>query len=482
MTDDRLLAAFYGDDFTGSADVLQTLAERGLPTVLFLAPPAPDDLARFPGVRAVGVAGTSRAMSPAQMDLELPPVFRALRALGPRFCHYKVCSTFDSAPEIGSIGRAIDLGQAVFGSPFVPLVIGVPAYRRYCLFGQLFAAAGREIVRLDRHPTMSRHPATPMTESDLRLHLARQTSKSIGLFDILDQDGTASEVDERLRACLAERPEILLFDVLDERRLAEIGRLLWELSEEEPLFVAGSSGLEFGLIGHLQAAGVLATPRADALQDAAPVDQLLVMSGSCSPATEVQIARALGHGFVGLELDTVGLVDPSGRAAARSAAEERIVALLRRGESVVAYSARGPQDPAIEQVRAHWPDRGGETTMGNVGQALGTELGRILRGVIERYPLPRVLIAGGDTSGQCARAVGIRALEIKARTSVAGIPVCRAHAPGEPVDGTEFVFKPGQFGAEDFFDSVRAGRLPGEAAPDRQRVDDAGSPFGALGS
>jgi hypothetical protein len=29
--------------------------------------------------------------------------------------HYKVCSTFDSAPHIGSIGHAIDIGARIFG-------------------------------------------------------------------------------------------------------------------------------------------------------------------------------------------------------------------------------------------------------------------------------------------------------------------------------------------------------------------------------
>ena len=41
----------------------------GLRTVLFLSPPTPELLARkFPDLRCIGVAGTSRAMSPAEMD------------------------------------------------------------------------------------------------------------------------------------------------------------------------------------------------------------------------------------------------------------------------------------------------------------------------------------------------------------------------------------------------------------------------------
>ena len=59
-------------------------------------------------------------------------------------------------------------------SRFVPIVGGQPNIGRYCAFGNLFAAAeaGGPVLRIDRHP-MARHPVTPMTESDLRLHFAR---------------------------------------------------------------------------------------------------------------------------------------------------------------------------------------------------------------------------------------------------------------------------------------------------------------------
>ena len=83
------------------------------------------------------------------------------------------------------MGHTIELGQRVFQSPYVPLVVGAPVLNRFCVFGNLFARSGPEsdVFRLDRHPTMSRHPVTPMDESDLRLHLARQTTRPIGLVD-----------------------------------------------------------------------------------------------------------------------------------------------------------------------------------------------------------------------------------------------------------------------------------------------------------
>ena len=54
--------------------------------------------------------------------LRLSPVFGLLRSLRAPVAHYKVCSTFDSAPHVGSIGRAVDLAAPVFGPAWVPLV------------------------------------------------------------------------------------------------------------------------------------------------------------------------------------------------------------------------------------------------------------------------------------------------------------------------------------------------------------------------
>ncbi|HYI88322.1 MAG TPA: four-carbon acid sugar kinase family protein, partial [Beijerinckiaceae bacterium] len=111
---DGPLVAFYGDDFTGSSAAMEALAFAGLETVLFLAPPTPERLAAFAGFRGIGIAGVARSRDPAWMDRHLPPVFRLLKSLGAPVVHYKVCSTFDSAPQIGSIGRAVDLAAELF--------------------------------------------------------------------------------------------------------------------------------------------------------------------------------------------------------------------------------------------------------------------------------------------------------------------------------------------------------------------------------
>ncbi|TIX33425.1 MAG: four-carbon acid sugar kinase family protein, partial [Mesorhizobium sp.] len=130
-----LLLSYYGDDLTGSTDVMEALELGGVPTVLFMRQPDDAQLAQFSHCRAVGLAGTSRSESQQWMDTHLKVAFGWLKTLEAEICHYKVCSTFDSSPTIGSIGRAIEIGRSVFAQDSVPLVVGAPQLKRYTAFG-----------------------------------------------------------------------------------------------------------------------------------------------------------------------------------------------------------------------------------------------------------------------------------------------------------------------------------------------------------
>ncbi|MFN3649309.1 MAG: four-carbon acid sugar kinase family protein [Armatimonadota bacterium] len=441
---DRLLLAYYGDDFTGSTDVMEALTSAGLRTVLFLQPPTAAELTRFPGVRAVGVAGTSRAMSPEEMDRELPPAFRSLAALDAPLVHYKTCSTFDSSPWIGSIGRALELGQDVLGSPWVPMVVGAPVLGRYCAFGNLFARSGweSEVYRLDRHPTMRYHPTTPMDESDLRLVLARQTDRRVALFDLPALQQGAAHREARLQAVLGEGPSGVLFDTVSDADLKAIGELVWEEARERPLYAVGSSGVEYALTAHWRARGRLPEPPKLAVE---AVEQLVVVSGSCSPVTARQIACALEHGFEEVPLSGERLVDPAEAEAERARAVARAVEAARRGRSVILHTSRGPDDPRVAATLQRLEGESGRTAA-----ILGDALGRILAEVLRATGLRRAATTGGDSSSYIARALGAQALEMAAPCAP-GSPLCRVTAPGEPYDGCEIVFKGGQVGTSDFF-------------------------------
>ena len=119
---DRPLVAWLGDDFTGAAAVLEVLSFAGLPSILFLSTPSPEALAECEGLYGIGVATLARSHSPARMQDNLPPIYDFLDQTGAEFVHYKICSTLDSSPQVGSIGKAIELGRERFGTAPAPVV------------------------------------------------------------------------------------------------------------------------------------------------------------------------------------------------------------------------------------------------------------------------------------------------------------------------------------------------------------------------
>ena len=449
---DGLLMSFYADDFTGTTDAMEAITRFGLRTVMFIEPPRPEQLARYKGLRGVGLAGGSRTMSPQQMEQELTPAFKQLDSLKAPFVHYKMCSTFDSSPAVGSVGKAIDIGMKAFGTPFCPLLVGAPVLGRYCAFGNLFARSGldTEPCRLDRHPTMSRHPITPMDEADLRIHLGKQTARKIGLFDILSLTLSPDAARAKLETLLKDGSEIVLFDVMYDAQLELIGKLIYEQKQPgKTLFMAGSSGIEYALMGYMKSQNLLPNPRK---LSADVVDRLVIVSGSCSPVTDRQLGHLIAQGAVDMPINTQRLVDP--KTAEKEIAEAAAGALreLGKGRSVVLHSCRGPQDPRIDNTRKAFEAAGQDARLAS-GRVLGTALGTLMMRILEKAGKIRAAVTGGDTSHFVAKAMGIEALEMLAPLAP-GAPLCEAHAPGAVSDKMEIVFKGGQNGKTDFFDTT----------------------------
>jgi uncharacterized protein YgbK (DUF1537 family) len=426
-----MLYTYYGDDFTGSTDVLETLALAGVPAVLFLVRPSLEDLAQFPDVQAIGIAGDSRSRSPEWMTANLPAIFETLKSFHAPIAHYKTCSTFDSAPHIGSIGRAMELGIASFHPCFIPIVVAAPHLGRYVLFGSLFAAAGDEIYRIDQHPTMSRHPVTPMLEPDLRKHLAKQTTVPVALLDI--RNITSALSSHALSSELLPTNPAILFDGLDEASLELTGNLLWQQAQQQTLFAIGSSGLTESLIPTWRATGLIPSkPNPPSLAD--PQKQILVLSGSCSPITQSQIEHALANGFHGITIDPATLIhDPASTLT-------QTLAALAQGKSPILYTALGPLSAA---TRPHAAE-------------LGEALGKLLRKIMQQSHIRRIVLCGGDTSSHAIQQLPITALTWLAPLSP-GAPLCRAHSPDPAFHHAEFVLKGGQVGPANFFELALSG-------------------------
>jgi uncharacterized protein YgbK (DUF1537 family) len=448
-----LLLAFYGDDFTGSADAMEALTINGLKTALFLGHPTEERLkASRPDLQAVGISGTSRTMTPAQMDEELPGQFALLDSLQPRLIHYKVCATFDSSPRIGSIGHAADIAFEVLKPSYGVIVQGIPLIGRYIAFGNHFTVYGDRRFRLDRHPVMSKHPITPMDESDIRVHFGRMSKKKVALIDLLHLEEPKQSLSDRFDRCVEDN-EIVLFDTLTDKNLSEIGQLIHEKSATRKIFAIGSSGFEYAMARYWRASGLISEP--PQFPSIGPAERLIVVSGSAAANTAEQINHALAHGFAGITLNTERLVDEKAADEERKRVIKQALAHLGEGKNILLHTTIGPDDPIIGKTVERVRQLGIDPS--ETGKIIGRQQGLILRALLEESGIRRVCVAGGDTCSYTLRQLDIHSLELLMPIAPAA-PMCRAFSDNSRFDGLQVASKGGQIGRPDYFLQVLEGR------------------------
>ncbi|MDQ8726867.1 four-carbon acid sugar kinase family protein [Bradyrhizobium sp. LHD-71] len=412
---------WYGDDFTGATDTLATWAERGYRALLFLREPTPRQLAAAGPLDAIGIAGATRSMPPAAATPHLDAAGRFFAGQQLELLHYKCCSTFDSAAHVGSIGAAVKTLAPYFPNAFVPIVGGQPNLGRYCLFGTLFAAAGTggDVYRIDRHPTMSVHPVTPMGEADLRKHLAAQGLARLALVDY--RAYATSQANALLDACLASRPDAVLLDVADAEDLPIIGRLIAGRLRAGPMLAVGPSSVAHALAAlslHERHLAPTATP-------ARHEGPTLALVGSLSPITRAQVDAASDYARV--EVDPARLLNDAAYADATCRQSLRLLS----GRNVMLLT-----EPARHQPKQ--------------AEHLALATGKLLRAILSDATVSRIIVAGGDTSSHAIAALDVWGLSYRA-PMVPGAPLCRIHSDEPRLDGLDIVLKGGQIGPPNFF-------------------------------
>lgn len=443
------LVSFYGDDFTGSSAAMEAFAWQGIKTVLFLDVPSAERLEEFSDYRCIGIAGIARSKSPAWMNVHLPAIFERLGQTGSPIVHYKVCSTFDSSPQIGSIGKAAELGAELFPGP-IPMLVGDLGMGRVQVFGHLFAQAKGHYYRLDRHPTMANHPSTPMQESDLARHLAAQTSLPISNIDFLRLK--AGDPTEVIPQNDPDKSQIYSIDLLDEETLRAAGQAIWTAGLKQK-FVIGSQGVQAALAAYWRSVGLLTDPQIETSVQA--VNRIAVVSGSVSPMTAAQIEHATSHGFEAIRLNLGRVSDQNAWNAEIDLAVLKSKSALSEGRDPLVFTAKGPDDPAVRQFKEKfYHDR---ATAEAANDLIGSSLGQILDRLIIEAGLSRVVLSGGDTSSHAALRLKIDALTSVAKLAPGG-PLCRAHSADPSRNGIEIAMKGGQVGSVGYFAAARDGQ------------------------
>jgi uncharacterized protein YgbK (DUF1537 family) len=407
------------DDFTGGTDLANNLVRAGMRTVQVIGVPE----GGAPDCDAVVVALKSRTAPVEQAVAQSLAAARWLRAQGAAQIYFKVCSTFDSTPQ-GNIGPVTEALMDALGADFTVITPAFPENGRTLFKGHLFVGD----VLLSDSP-MKHHPLTPMTDANLvrvmQAQLNPARGRRVGLIDHRVVAMGAEAITRRIAALRAEGMAMAIVDGVGDEDLRTLARAAAAL----PLVVAGS-GLAIGIpaLHGLQ-------PDARAAQLSPASGARAVVSGSCSAATNAQLAAFLAAGGEGFAIDPLQL------ATGRDLAAE-VLAWARPRLGAAPLLVYATAEPAA--VRAVQQKLGAEAAGALVEQTLS----RIALGLVEAG-VGQIIVAGGETSGACVQALGITQLRIGPQIDP-GVPWCHAATPARAA-GLHLALKSGNFGGNDFF-------------------------------
>jgi len=409
-----MLLGCIADDFTGATDLANTLVRQGMSTVVLLGVPN----GRVPDADAVVVALKSRSI-PASDAVRLSlNALDYLKRGGARQYYFKYCSTFDST-DAGNIGPVADALLAALGVAFTVACPAFPTNKRTIYQGNLFV--GDQLLA---ESSMRDHPLNPMTDSSLVRVLQRQAQGKVGLipFVVVTQGAAAIKAEMQRLALTGVRHAIV--DALTDQHLFAIGEACSEMQ-----LLTGGSGLALGLPENFRRVKLLKTAAASELPRVG--GHAVVLSGSCSAATQRQVA-ALQRQCESFALDALALArDPGVVAKALAWARPRL-----GQKPLLIYSTAAPKQ--IEEVQAAL---GRERAGAMVEQALG----EIAKDLVARGAR-RLVVAGGETSGAVVTALGITGLRVGAEIDP-GVP-WTASLDEKPI---ALALKSGNFGGDDFF-------------------------------
>lgn len=416
-----MLLGCIADDFTGATDLANNLVRSGMRVVQLND--VPTDATSVPHADAVVIALKSRTIEPACAVEQSLAALHWLQSGGARQIYFKVCSTFDSTDR-GNIGPVADaLGDALQAA-IVPVCPALPENQRTLFKGHLFVG---DLLLSDS--SMRHHPLTPMCDANLLRVLGRQTRHGVGLVDQAIVAQGAAAVQQRLQALLCQGLRYAIVDAISNDDLMTMGRAYADL----PLIVAGS-GVAIGLA---QNHGL--RPSAQAAELPPATGRRAIVSGSCSAASNAQVADFLQRGGAAWAVDPLDIA---------------------RGTDVVSAAmdwAHSQDAQATLLFYATAEPRAVRAAQNSLGVA---HAGELVEGVLSSIArqlvaggVRQLVVAGGETSGACVQALGVQQMRIGPQIDP-GVPWCHAQstaAVGTNDPGMHLALKSGNFGTVDFF-------------------------------
>ena len=416
----HILLGCIADDFTGATDLANNLVRSGMRVVQTIGVPSEPITAE---VDAVVVALKSRTIAPAEAIAQSLGALRWLQAHGAQQIYFKYCSTFDSTAQ-GNIGPVTEALMDTLQTDFTIATPAFPDNGRTVFKGHLFVGD-----MLLNESGMQNHPLTPMRDANLVRVMQAQTQRKVGLIPFHVVACGVQTIDQQIAQLKARGIGIAIADAVSNEDLMRLGVALKGM----PLITAGS-GVAIGLPQNF---GIAPSPSASVLPP--PHGLRAVVSGSCSLATNAQVAHFIQTGGHAMALNPLQVIADAADGKDVVAMALAWAAPLLSSGPVLVYSTATPG--AVKAVQAR---------MGVVaaGTLMEQALSQISRGLVD-LGVRQLIVAGGETSGACVQALGISQMQIGPQIDP-GVPWCFARTQAAR-EGLHLALKSGNFGTVDFF-------------------------------
>ena len=416
------MTTFFGaiaDDFTGATDLAALLSRSGLRVSLRLGVPdgAPEKTAPLEII-----ALKCRTSPVGDAVAETQSALKWLQAAGAKRFFWKYCSTFDSTPR-GNIGP---VAEGLMTSLGVDQTIYCPAFPengRSIFMGNLFV--GEQPLA---ESSMKDHPLTPMRDSNLMRLLQPQVTSPVGLANRLVVAKGAAQLRSRLDELRSSGVAHVIVDAVANDDLAIIAEACHDMA-----LLTGGSAVAMPLPNIWLKQGLLKKDVAAQIQKpkAGPA---IVLSGSCSAMTNQQVEVYLAAGHPHFKLDPISLSANGASVPIEWLAQQNL------NSQPIIYATSSPDDVRSAQEKL------GAERAGTVVEAALAACAIKARDVGYRS----FVVAGGETSGAVAKALGITQLDIGPEIAP-GVPWCFAKTNGHHAAIT---LKSGNFGSKTFFNDA----------------------------
>lgn len=368
---------------------------------------------------AVVVALKSRNLEPEDAVAQSLAALEYLLSQGAQQIFFKYCSTFDSTPK-GNIGPVTEALMAALGTDFTIATPAFPDNARSVFKGYLFV--GDQPLS---ESGMRDHPLTPMTDANLVRVMQAQCTLQVGLIEYRDILAGADAISSRIARLKSSNTQIAIVDAVTNDDLYRIAPALKDL----PL-ITGGSGIAIGLAANF---GLQAHPDSSKLPAANGYQAII--SGSCSQATNLQVEHFKSLGGAAYAVNPLDLNQKSTEQLLQEILTWVQPRLLLG--SVLIYSSATPE--RVKEVQS-------QLGVQAAGSAIENLLGMVAQGLLG-FGVGQLLLAGGETSGACVKALGIDQMQIGQQIDP-GVPWCYAVAQNKPL---HLALKSGNFGTPDFF-------------------------------